>query len=76
MLEDDLLAKLKNRGYNPETCHSDEMGTSLLFPNAEEGRLFAGSLLTWGIPRIYLNNLVNAKIIFNTEYLHRILEIL
>lgn len=76
MLEDDLLAKLKEHGYTPQTCHTDIMGTTVLFHDTQEARLFAGTLMTWGIPRLYINNLINGKVIFQPSFLQRIVGIL
>lgn len=76
MLEDDLLTKLKEHGYSPQSCSTDKIGTTVLFPDPQEARLFAGSLMAWSIPRLCINNLINGKVIFQPSFLQRIVGIL
>lgn len=76
MMWSEFLEKLQNRGYHPEYLEHSPGKVELVFNDSDGGRMFAGSLLAWGIPRTYKNNYVNSTVSFNEFYVPRILEIL
>lgn len=76
MLWADLLDALSEKGYRPLCLENHDDQVYVSFSEAEHARLFAGSLMAWGIARKLQHNYVNAVVSFPEHCAPRILEIL
>lgn len=56
--------------------HSDGDMVTIIFTDGERARSLAGLLLSSGIPRQFLNNVVDARVRFGRSYQDQVVEVL
>jgi hypothetical protein len=72
----ELSEAIASQNYRHDQILSNGDRIVIYFPDTQDARQFAGSLLSCGIPRQFQNNKVDAKVSFPETFVDRVLELL